>query len=108
MNQRDTAALLRNLSQAVDEAAPSEIPDILAALGTATAAAAARLENPQSKPHPSTNNDEELLDVAQAACKLNVSTSWVRHHIAELPVRRVGRRTLFSPTELDRWSRAGG
>src|ERR1700690_2951273 len=32
-----------------------------------------------------------LLDVSQAADLLNVSESWVRRHIAELPVVRLGR-----------------
>ena len=43
-----------------------------------------------------------LLTVRQAASILNVSESWVRRHVCELPAVRVGRLVRFDPTLLRR------
>lgn len=43
-----------------------------------------------------------LWDVKQAAEYLNVSESWVRRHISELPQSRQGRLIRFDPDELKR------
>jgi hypothetical protein len=48
------------------------------------------------------DNSKRLLSVAETAQFLNVSESWVRRHITELPSIRVGRLLKFDP-QLLRW-----
>jgi excisionase family DNA binding protein len=53
----------------------------------------------QASPKSETNNSfctPSLLTVREAALQLHVSESWIRRHIAELPVIRVGRLVRIS------------
>src|SRR5208337_4453076 len=49
---------------------------------------------------PVSENPKSLLDVNEAAEFLGVSSSWVRHHLGELPFIRVGRLIRFDPLLL--------
>ena len=51
---------------------------------------------------PSRDKSDSLLDVRAAAALLNVSETWVRRHVAELPVVRVGRLVRFDAHLLRR------
>lgn len=43
------------------------------------------------------------LDIPAVADLLDVSTSWVRRHLAEIPHERLGRLIRFDPVLLSRW-----
>ena len=51
---------------------------------------------------PSPDESKGLLDVRATAALLNVSETWVRRHVAELPAMRVGRLVRFDAHLLSR------
>ena len=89
-----------HLTQPVLEAArtlpPAELPRLLGDLAEVQATAQARLSVPAPAPAPS----DELLNVSQAAAKLNCSKDTL--YKRDFPfVRRLGRKRLFSSRGID-------
>jgi excisionase family DNA binding protein len=96
------------LLAAIAQAAPGELPALLGQLEHARAAAWARLTTPPaaSEPRGSSNGDGHLLDVAEAAAALGVSTKYLYREVRahRLPfARRIGRRLRFDPAGMQRW-----
>src|SRR5262249_42989962 len=91
--------------EALDEVAAEDLPAVVLYLAALQSGAAARLA---ASPRPlaaSRNGTEALLDVHEAAARLNVSSDWLYRNAPKLPfTRRVGRRAVrFDPDGLARW-----
>jgi len=100
------AGVTRELEPALDAARrlpPNELPRLLGDLEEVRATALARLTAPapQQQAQP-----DELLDVAEAARRLGVSTQYLYRHHPRLPfTRRVGRKLLFSALGIAQYLR---
>jgi hypothetical protein len=82
---------------------PEELPRLLGELAEITATATARLVAPAVQAKP-----DELLDVEQAAARINGSPDYLYRHHKKLPFTRkdkVGRKLLFSSAGLDAYLR---
>ncbi len=76
---------------------PEELPQLCADLELVRVTALSRIAAPAVQAKP-----DELLDVPQAAARLNVSENYLYRHSRRLPfTRRVGRKLLFSSSGLD-------
>jgi excisionase family DNA binding protein len=83
------------------EAPADELPGLLGEIEEVRYTALARLTAPA---HFSTSVPDQLLSIAEAACRLNVSQDYLYRHGKELPfTRRMGRRLLFSNSGIDRY-----
>jgi hypothetical protein len=83
--------LLESLLAAACNLPTEQLPRFVGRLAEANAVAQARLLAPTPASGP-----DELLDVEQAAARLNLSESYLyRHHFPTFE-RRVGRRRLYS------------
>ena len=101
----DAAELARRVPlEALDEVAAEDLPAVALYLAALQGGAAARLA---AAPRPvaiSRNGTEALLDVREAAARLNLSVDWLYRHAKKLPfTRRVGRAVRFDPAGLARW-----
>ena len=86
-------ALARSLALA-------ELPRLLGDLAEISAVATARLVSPVIE------RPDELLDVAQAAERMNLSKDYLYRHSRRFPfTRRQGRKLLFSSNGLDSYLR---
>ena len=103
----DAAELARRVPlEAVDEIPAEHLPAValyLAALQGRTAARSLAACAPTAA--AASNAPEALLDVREAAARLNVSIDWLYRHAKKLPFsRRVGSRAVrFDPAGLARW-----
>ena len=80
---------------------PEELPEFLGALETVRVVALARIVAPAVDTRP-----DELLNVPQAAARLNVSENYLYRNSRRLPfTRRVGSKLLFSSAGLDTYLR---
>jgi predicted DNA-binding transcriptional regulator AlpA len=89
----------------LDEIAIDETPATIEALGALVAALARRQREGAVMP---VDNDapDEMLDVQEAARRLNKSTSWLYHH-ANLPFRvKIGGGVRFSAAGIAKWLKA--
>jgi excisionase family DNA binding protein len=77
--------------------APEELPRLLGDLEEIRATALARLASPAAESRP-----DEMLDVEQAAVRMNLSKDYLYRHHKRFPfARRIGRKLLFSSAGLD-------
>jgi len=95
---------LECLLAALDDLAVEQLPEALGALETAKTRMWIRLAVPPAVAH-CTTDDDETVDVDQAARLLGMSRSWVYRHARRLPfARRVGRRAVrFSTSGIRRY-----
>jgi predicted DNA-binding transcriptional regulator AlpA len=93
--------------EALDEVAAEDLPAVALYLAALQNRIAARsLAAADTRPMAvSRNGPEALLDVREAAARLNVSTDWLYRRAKRLPFsRRVGPRAVrFDPAGLARW-----
>ena len=102
----DAAELARRVPlKAIDEVAAEDLPAVALYLAALQGRAAARsLEACTRVAAASSNGSEALLDVREAAARLNLSVDWLYRHAKKLPfTRRVGRAVRFDPAALARW-----
>ena len=93
---------LQAVLNAVREAAPEQLPDLIGELESVKAAAWARLTLPQQ----TASAHDELLDVPTAAARLGISAKTLYARSDSLPfTRRMGRKLLFSAIGIDRYIR---
>jgi excisionase family DNA binding protein len=77
--------------------APEELPRLLGDLEEIRASAMARLLSPAVESGP-----DEMLDIDQAAERMNLSKDYLYRHHKRFPfARRIGRKLLFSSAGLD-------
>jgi hypothetical protein len=87
---------------AARELPPEELPDLIGELESVKAVAWARL----TAPTPTTQEHDELLDVAIAAGRFCISSDYLYRHSREYPfTRRQGRKLLFSALGIERYIR---
>src|SRR5262245_23792972 len=99
----DAAEFARRVPiEAIDEVPAEHLPAValyLAALQVRAAARSAEACTPIAA--ASSTGSEALLDVREAAARLNLSVDWLYRHAKKLPfTRRVGRAVRFDP----RWA----
>jgi len=101
---RVATRLALELTTAIDQISPEDLPALLAALAAYLAQASAKLlAQPQAI--PALPDSAENLSVAEASRRLGVSVDWLYRNHKRLPfTRRIGRRLLFSARGLDRWN----
>jgi excisionase family DNA binding protein len=88
------------------ELTPEELPRLLGDLEEVRCTAIARLTAVAPKSSP---ERDELLNVAEACRRLNVSKDYLyRHHREFTFTRRVGRKLLFSSLGIDKYLRQQG
>jgi excisionase family DNA binding protein len=91
--------------EALDEVPAEHLPAVALYLAALQGRAAARslAACPPTAAVPG-NAAEALLDVREAALRLNVSVDWLYRHARRLPfTRRVGRAVRFDAAALARW-----
>lgn len=77
--------------------APEDLPELLGDLEVVRTTALARLAAPVTAP-----TADEMLDVEQAAARMNLSKDYLYRHHKRFPfARRIGRKILFSSAGLD-------
>lgn len=65
------------------------------------------VQRPQSRP-TFAPNEERLLDIEEAAARLNISKDYLYRHHKQLPFsRRIGRKLLFSSVGISEYIRRG-
>jgi len=102
----DAAEFARRVPLEALDAVPAEdLPAValyLAALqGRAAALSLTACSRAAARPRGAS---EALLDVREAAIRLNFSVDWLYRHAKRLPfTRRVGRSVRFDPAGLARW-----
>jgi predicted DNA-binding transcriptional regulator AlpA len=75
-----------------------DLPAFIGKLATANAVAFSRLQSPSPQPRQA----DELLNVTQAAQRLNVSKGFLYRH--DFPfVRRMGKRLLYSAVGIEQY-----
>jgi excisionase family DNA binding protein len=101
----DAAELARRVPlEALDAVAAEDLPAVVLHLAALQSAAAARLAAATRPVAVSRNGTEALLDVREAAARLNVSVDWVYRRAKRLPFARwMGRAVRFDPEGLARW-----
>ena len=101
----DAAELARRVPlEALDQVAVEDLPAVVLYLAALQSGAAARLAAAPRPVPVSRNGSEALLDVREAAARLNVSTDWLYRRAKRLPFARwVGRAVRFDPEGLARW-----
>jgi predicted DNA-binding transcriptional regulator AlpA len=93
--RRELQAVLDSIAQLPAE----NLPELLGELEVCRARATMRLHTPA----PSTQQHDELLDVAAAAERLGMSRDFVYRHADEFSfTRRIGRKLLFSSLGIDK------
>jgi predicted DNA-binding transcriptional regulator AlpA len=81
-------------------AAPEELPRLLGDLEEVRATALARLTAPQ----PAQSQDDELIDVTEAARRLGISKDYLYRHYKDFPsARHIGSKLLFSLRGIDKY-----
>ena len=91
---------LQSVLRVAREIPVDELPGLLGEIEEIRYTALARLTTPA---YSSTSGPDQLLSIAEAACRLNVSQDYLYRHGKELPfTRRMGRRLLFSSSGIDR------
>ena len=102
----DASELARRVPlDAVDEVPAEHLPAVALYLAALQGRAAARsLEACTRIAAASSSRSDALLDVREAAARLNLSVDWLYRHAKKLPfTRRVGRAVSFDPAGLARW-----
>jgi excisionase family DNA binding protein len=102
----DAADLARRVTlEALDEVRAEDLPAVALYLAALQSRIAARSLAAATRPVAvSRNGSEALLDVREAAARLNFSVDWLYRHAKRLPfTRRVGRAVRFDPEGLARW-----
>jgi len=101
----DVSELARRVPlDAVDEVPAEHLPAVALYLAALQGRAAARSLEACRIAAASSNGSEALLDVREAAARLNLSVDWLYRHAKKLPfTRRVGRAVRFDPAGLARW-----
>ena len=102
----DAAEFARRVPlEALDQVPAEDLPALALYLAALQGRAAARsLEACTRITAASSNGSEALLDVRDAAARLNLSVDWLYKHAKELPfTRRLGRAVRFDPGGLARW-----
>ena len=101
----DAAELARRVPlEALDQVAVEDLPAVVLYLAALQSAAAARLTAAPRPVPVSRNGSEALLDVREAAARLNLSVDWLYRHAKKLRfTRRVGRAVRFDSAGLARW-----
>ncbi len=80
--------------------APSELPRLIGELAEISAVAQSRLAS------PAIEHEDSLLDVEQAAVRMNVSANYLYRNSKRLPfTRRQGRKVLFSSNAINDYLR---
>ena len=102
----DASELARRVPlEAIDEVPAEHLLAValyLAALQVRAAARSAEACTPIAA--ASSTGSEALLDVREAAARLNLSVDWLYGHAKTLPfTRRLGRAVRFDPAGLARW-----
>jgi hypothetical protein len=96
--EQETEAVLQLARQLV----PEQLPHFLGQLEEARVIALTRLTSPK----PAQPQADELLDVAEAAHRLGISTNYLyRHHGEFAFTRRQGKRLLFSANGIEQYIR---
>lgn len=96
--EHETGAVLQLARQLI----PEELPHFLGQLEEARVIALTRLTSPA----PAHAQADELLDVAEAAHRLGISTNYLyRHHGQFTFTRRQGKRLLFSANGIEQYIR---
>jgi predicted DNA-binding transcriptional regulator AlpA len=96
---------LESLHQAIAQAPPEDLPRLLGELRELEAEAVQRLYR-EMQPVPESNS-ERLLDVTEAALRLNVSEDYLYHHWKDLPfARKLPFGLRFSESGLNAYIRA--
>src|SRR5262245_53249571 len=102
----DAAELARRVPlEALDEVPAEDLPAVALCLAALQGRAAARsLEACTRIAAASSKGSEALLDVREAAARLNLSVDWLYGNAKTLPfTRRLGRAVRFDPAVLARW-----
>ncbi len=96
---------LVELKEEIGDLSPQEIPAILGALEELKAAAWAQLLAPTNGRNPSgIKAADELLNVQEAARRLELSPDYLYRHSSQLPFTvRIGRRVRFSAQGIERY-----
>ncbi len=101
----DLRAHLDALGQAVSDAPPAELPDLLGERERLRAGAWMRATAPPPTSRTESGGDRNVA-VSEAARRLGVSADWLYKNAFRLPFTvRIGRRLLFSSQGLERWNR---
>ncbi len=91
--------ILETLLEAASNTPVQQLPRLLGRLAEATATAQARLLSPGPAPQA-----DELLGIAEASQRLNVSESYLYRHSSQLPFTvRQGRKLLFSTAGITKY-----
>jgi hypothetical protein len=92
---------LQNVLRAVRELPVEQLPRLLGDLEEVRVTALARLTDPAPAPQ-----QDQLIDVEQAATRLGLSADYLYRHSREFPfTRRMGKRLLFSTLGLEKYLR---
>jgi excisionase family DNA binding protein len=97
---RNELQLVLRLAQ---ELAPEELPCLLGELEQVRCTALGRLVAPT---HAQPVESDRLLSIEEASSRLNVSQDYLYRHSSDFPfTRRIGRKLLFSSSEINRYIR---
>jgi hypothetical protein len=105
-NLAAAVSITDDLRDLVARATPAELPALAGDLLRALATVLERTAKETASASTPTASAPELLDVATAANRLGVTTTWLYRHARDLPfTRKLGHRTLrFDARGLDRWA----
>ncbi len=96
--------LAEELKQTICALAPEQIPALLGQLEEARAAAWAQLLTPNGRNPSGRQPPDELVDVQEAARRLELSRDFLYRHSRQLPfVVRIGRQLRFSARGIERY-----
>jgi len=94
------------IDRSISEAAPGQVPAIIATLSAKIGAAAARMMQVTAESKDMCVGADENLSTTEAARRLGVSPAFLYKNASRLPFTvRIGRRVLFSSSGLERWNR---
>lgn len=94
------AQLLKGILQAAGSVPSADLPQLIGGLAQANAVAFSRLS-----PTPSAASEpDQLLNIEQAAARLNLSPAYLYRHSGQLPFTiRQGRKLLFSTAGITKY-----
>lgn len=91
---------IQNLLRAAREFSADDLPGLLGEIEVIRYTALARLS---PAPYIGSGQPDQLVSIAEAARRLNVSQDYLYRHWKELPfTRRMGRRLLFSSSGIEK------
>lgn len=97
---------LAELKEEIGDLAPEQIPAVLGELEELKAKAWAQLLTPNGRSRSGIQAPDELVNVQEAARRLELSPDYLYRHASQLPFTvRIGRRLRFSAQGIERFIR---